>query len=144
MNKKANIEDAELVSVTEEDKVSLFDKRRDANKKNLIECMEKSLGIVSTACKMANITRNTFYKYMADDPVFKATIDEVSEVTLDFAETSLLKRIKEGSDAAIIFYMKTKGKKRGYVERSEISIEKEENKSRPFFKLPDSEDIVEL
>ena len=36
----------------------------------------------------------------------------------------LIKNIREGKTAEIIFYLKTKGKKRGYVERSEIEIEK--------------------
>ncbi len=39
---------------------------------------------------------------------------------MDFAESQLYKQIKEGSTAATIFYLKTKGKKRGYIERQEI------------------------
>ena len=37
-------------------------------------------------------------------------------------ESKLLSSINEGNVAAIIFYLKTKGKKRGYVEQHDIDV----------------------
>jgi len=90
-------------------------------KKALIEALEKSLGIVTTACKQVGIGRTTFYNYYNDDLEFKAQVDDIANMSLDFAESKLLEQIKENSTAATIFYLKTKGKKRGYVERQEIT-----------------------
>jgi hypothetical protein len=42
-------------------------------------------------------------------------------VALDTAESALFNQIKEGNVTSIIFYLKTKGRRRGYVERQEIS-----------------------
>ena len=54
------------------------------------------------------------------DQSFATKVDEVKEGLLDFAEHQLLSNIKEGKTAEILFYLKTKGKKRGYIERQEV------------------------
>lgn len=89
------------------------------NKKALIEALEKSLGIVSTACNQVGVSRTTFYEYYKTDDDFREQVDATAETALDYVESKLFKRIDKGSDAATIFYLKTKGKKRGYVERVE-------------------------
>lgn len=89
-------------------------------KKSLIEALNKSLGIVSTACLKTKISRSRYYEWYDSDPEFKKEVDEIVDVALDFAESKLLQSINNGSDTATIFYLKTKGKKRGYVEKQEI------------------------
>ena len=91
-------------------------------KKALVEALEKSLGVVSTACKAAGISRDTHYRWLKEDPEYKAQVEELSEVAIDFAESHLHKLIKDGNPAATIFFLKTKGKGRGYVERQEIAV----------------------
>ena len=39
----------------------------------------------------------------------------------DFAESELMKLIKDGNVAATIFFLKTQGKARGYIERQEVT-----------------------
>ena len=82
--------------------------------------MEQSLGVVTQACKMVGVSRVTYYDYYKNDPEFKKEIDEIQNVALDFAESQLHKQIRDGSTSATIFYLKTKGKNRGYIERQEI------------------------
>jgi hypothetical protein len=57
---------------------------------------------------------------MDSDPEYKAAVDSIADVAIDFAESQLHKQIKEGNSTATIFFLKTNGKKRGYVERQEI------------------------
>jgi len=78
------------------------------------------LGVVTSACKLVGISRQTHYRWLREDENYKAWIEQIPDITLDFAETALLKQIKEGNTTAIIFYLKTKGKQRGYIERQEI------------------------
>ena len=80
------------------------------------------MGVVTTACKKVGVSRTTFYEYYNTDDKFKKDIDELEAVALDFAESQLHSQIKNGSTAATIFYLKTKGKKRGYVERQELDV----------------------
>jgi len=91
------------------------------NKKALLEALEKTLGVVTTACKMVGVSRRTYYDYMKD-PEFKEQVEDISEVAIDFAETQLHKQIRDNNISATIFYLKTKGKNRGYVERTESNI----------------------
>jgi len=88
------------------------------NKKKLIEAMSKCLGVVTTACKLAGLNRSTYYEYYNSDPDFKAQADDIENVVLDFAESQLHKQIKEGNPSSTIFFLKTKGKKRGYFEKT--------------------------
>jgi hypothetical protein len=90
------------------------------NKKALLEALEASLGVVTTACKKVGVSRGTYYLYYNEDDEFKAAVDDLQNVALDFAESQLPKQISEGSAPATIFFLKTKGKKRGYVERQEV------------------------
>ena len=88
-------------------------------KKELIAALIKSLGIVSNACEALGISRTTYYKYYNEDSEFRSEVDNVGESTLDFVESKLFDLISNGNVAATIFYMKTKGKRRGYIERQE-------------------------
>ena len=89
----------------------------------MIEALEKSLGVVTTACKTVGIARSTHYEWYASDEQYKKAVDDIADVALDFAESQLHKQISNGEVSSTIFYLKTKGKKRGYVERQEIQHE---------------------
>lgn len=91
------------------------------HKKKLIEALERSLGIVTPACKEVGVSRETFYRYYREDVDFKAEVDSINDITLDFVENQLLKKIKEGSERSILFYMKYKARKRGYSDSIDIT-----------------------
>lgn len=90
------------------------------NKKRVLEALEDQCGVVTAACKIVGVSRTQFYVWMEEDDEFKKAVDDVSEVAKDFVESSLFLQIKGGNTAATIFYLKTKAKDRGYVERQEI------------------------
>ena len=91
------------------------------SKKDVLVALEKSLGIVTTACQKVGIDRTTFYRYVNEDPQFAESVKAIDDVALDFAESSLHKQIQAGVPASTIFYLKTKGKRRDYIERSEVT-----------------------
>ena len=88
----------------------------DTHKKALLEALEKSLGVVTTACKSVGVSRASFYNWYNEDPEFREAADSMQDVALDFAESQLFQQIKGGVPSSTIFYLKTKGKKRGYIE----------------------------
>jgi hypothetical protein len=97
--------------------------KTEQHKKAMLEALEKSLGVVTTACRSVGIGRTTHYLWMDKDPEYKKSVEDLENVALDYAETKLHSQITKENPTAIIFYLKTKGKKRGYVERQEISHE---------------------
>ncbi len=92
-------------------------------KKELIKAMEICHGIVSDACLSVGVSRVTYYDYYKNDSEFKEAIDQVESTVLDYVEGKLFKLIEKGEVASTLFYLKTKGKKRGYVERTELTGE---------------------
>ena len=95
---------------------------KDPKKKAMVEALTKALGVVKMACESVGISRQTHYTWLKEDPAYKEACDNLPEVVLDFAEHHLHKLISQGNPAATIFYLKTKGKHRGYVERQEIEM----------------------
>lgn len=93
--------------------------KTEQRKKAMLEALEKTLGVVSSACRAVGIGRTQYYNWLKEDQDFKEAVQEIENVALDFAESQLHKQIKEGSTSATIFFLKTKGKARGYVERIE-------------------------
>lgn len=88
----------------------------------LISNLEKSLGIVSTACKASNIERYTFYKWYNTDPEFKKRVDDVNIIQGDFVESKLFELVNQKNPQAVLFYMKYKCRNRGYTDKQEIDV----------------------
>lgn len=94
----------------------------DIQKKAMIEALEASLGIVTQACKAVGIARSTHYEWFNSDPEYKTAVEAIADIALDFAESQLHKQIQNGEVSSTIFYLKTKGKKRGYIEKTETEL----------------------
>ena len=94
--------------------------KTDINKRSMVLALERSLGSVTTACKAVGITRETHYSWIREDKNYATAVESIGDLTLDFAESQLHTKIQKGDTTATIFFLKCKGKKRGYVEREEV------------------------
>jgi hypothetical protein len=94
---------------------------RVVNKKKVLSALKTHLGVVTPACEQAGVSRDVFYLWYKNDPEFKAAVDDISEQTIDFVEHQLHKKIAEGSERSILFYMRYKGRKRGYTDSIDIT-----------------------
>ena len=93
-------------------------------KKKFIEALKLNLGNITEACKASNVGRQTYYDWIDKDDDFKQSCEDVSESLLDLAENKLLEKINKYDTTSIIFFLKTKGKKRGYIEKQEFEVNK--------------------
>jgi len=89
-------------------------------KKALLLALEKSLGIVSTACSKVGISREMHYRWCKEDKEYAEKADSIRELAIDLGESKLFENIEAGRETSIIFFLKTIGKKRGYIERQEV------------------------
>jgi len=90
-------------------------------KKAMVKALEKSLGIVTIAAKTLDLERCTHYRWLKEDPEYREAVDSISEMAIDFAESKLHQQIRDEVPSSTMFYLKCKGKHRGYVERQEIT-----------------------
>ena len=90
-------------------------------KKAFIVAMGKTFGNITMSCRAVDVHRQTYYDWRKNDPGFAKAVDgeEFGEVLLDMAENKLNKLISEGDRNAITFFLKTKGRNRGYIEKVE-------------------------
>lgn len=112
----------------------------DIKKRNVIEALKMSNGVVKNAVEQVGIHRSTFYDWVNQDEDFAREVNSIRESAIDFVESKMFQRIKEGSDTMIIFFLKTQAKSRGYVEKTELEV----NNHTPDFSALSTEDIVKL
>ena len=80
-------------------------------------------GFVSKTSTQLRCTRQTVWNYIKRYPELQDIREEIEETYLDMAEGKILDLIEAGNLTAIIFYLKCKGKDRGYVEKQIIKSE---------------------
>lgn len=89
-------------------------------KAKFIDALKAAGGIVYAACEKAGVSRSTYYRWRDTDPDFRAAADEVGEARLDYVEGKLMELINAGDTTATLFYLKTKGKERGWTEKNPV------------------------
>lgn len=95
--------------------------------KQIIEALKATHGFQSQACKLLerqlkiSFTTSAMSKRISASEAIKSALAEMLTADLDYAENKMWELIKNGNVAALLFYLKTKGKERGYAERRELT-----------------------
>jgi hypothetical protein len=93
--------------------------RRNRRKKALLKALGKTQGLVSLACEKAKVSRDFYYDNYKADSEFRKACDNIIEKQKDFVEAALFSLLSDRNPGMIRFYLSTKGKDRGYVQRVE-------------------------
>jgi len=94
-------------------------KKREETCARIITALRETQGLLTLAARKAGVSYTTINRYVGEFPSVAAAVHEAKESMLDFAEGKLMENIRAGDNACIIFYLKTQGKGRGYIERTE-------------------------
>lgn len=89
-------------------------------KSDIKKAIQGSGGYISEIARRLKCDWHTADKYIKEFELTEDLMVEDERAT-DRAEIKLMEAIEDGEIAAIIFRLKTKGKKRGYVERQEVT-----------------------
>lgn len=107
--------------------------------KKIAVAYEKKGGNMAATAAALGITRQALYNWRKENEELDKLLNDVEESILDFTESKLVEKVNEGNLTAIIFLLKTKGKKRGYVEQVDNRLV--ENPFEKLMKeLPDDEE----
>lgn len=107
-------------------------------RKRFLENLKKARGIICMACENTGITQSTYYRWCEADREFKEKVEDIKESQIDYVENKLLRLIENGDTTATIFYLKTKGKKRGYSEKVQPAEQQPVIVQDPAKLLPDN------
>lgn len=83
----------------------------------MIDAIHDARGFVTKAASLCGVSRTTFYNHLSKHPTVQEALEDEREVRHDFVENKLMSAIDDGNVTAMIFYLKTQCKDRGYVER---------------------------
>jgi len=84
------------------------------------EAIRNAGGFITIAAKQLGISQPGLSRRIQKSEKLKEVLAETREQYLDLAESKLISAVKGGESWAICFYLKCKGKDRGYVERQQV------------------------
>ena len=87
----------------------------------VIDALRKARGIQRYAAQALGVHRHTVANVAKRHPEVQEVIEDEIEGLIDTAEARLSEAITRGELGAIIFFLKTRAKHRGYIERGELT-----------------------
>jgi len=87
-------------------------------------------GFLTYTAKKLGVTYNAIYARIQKSPQLQRTQAEIQESYLDLGEHSLIKKMKDEDLGAICFFLKCKGRGRGYQEKAPENNQ-EDQKAQP-------------
>lgn len=84
--------------------------------------LKQTSGNVSAAARALGVSRTAMYNKINNHDSLKEVLTDAREELVDIAETALRSEVLAKNITAIIFTLKTLGKDRGYVERTQTEL----------------------
>ena len=89
---------------------------------DVAEWIPKANGNISYIARALGVSRHVIYRRIQENPELQVLLDNERESTLDDLEEELANQALNGNITALIFALKTRGFKRGYVEGRRVEV----------------------
>jgi len=96
------------------------EKQINSKKNRILKLLSENLGIITPVLKKVKVSYTTYKKWITEDNDFSERIEEVENEQFDFVENILFENIKDGDRTSVIFYLKSRGGSRRYVDKQVI------------------------
>jgi hypothetical protein len=93
--------------------------RNGRSAKEYADAIRNAKGFISVAARHLGVSRTQMYRAIDKYPSVKEAVEDARENMTDLAEGKLVEQINAGNITAIIFYLKTQAKERGYIEKQQ-------------------------
>jgi AcrR family transcriptional regulator len=78
-------------------------------------------GNIAAIARALGVSRGTIHNRIDSSPRLKVELEQARQTMLDHVESALYAKVLAGDTTAMIFWLKTQGKRRGWVERTEVT-----------------------
>lgn len=87
----------------------------------ILPVVDEHKGNITAIARKFGVGRTAIYRRCLESPTLTLALASARETMLDNAESVLYSKVLEGHTAELLFFLKTQGSRRGYVERREFT-----------------------
>lgn len=108
--------------------------RTQINKKRMLQALEKSLGVVTTALKATELSRTNYYKWLKEDEDFAKDVADIQNIANDFIKSKYYECVKDKVPSVVLHAAKTQ---LGWNETNKLDITSDEQRIKININLGD-------
>lgn len=92
------------------------------NLKRFVKACKNSGGIITVIATRLQVTRQTVYDFIKNEPATQKYLYDAREEVIDMAEGKLLASINSGEIESAKWFLARKGRHRGYIANPEVQV----------------------
>jgi len=113
--------------------------------KDYIRAIVRTGGFITKAAELLGVTYQSVQDKIKDWPEVKEAYEFVIEKRFDMTESKLFQAIANGEPWAVMFFLRYKGRKRGYMEKAQVDVKGEmKNKTEIDLSQITTEDLKKM
>ena len=100
----------------------------------MLQALEKSLGVVTTALKSTELSRTNYYKWLKEDEQFAKDVSDIQNIANDFIKSKYYECVKDKVPSVVLHAAKTQ---LGWNETNKLDITSDEQRIKININLGD-------
>jgi hypothetical protein len=85
--------------------------------------LKKAHGNLATVARAFGVSRTAVFQFIGRRPKLQEVLNECREVQIDMVESALYAQALKGNMQAVMFFLRTQARSRGYIEKQEFDLD---------------------